>query len=48
MLPKLRFAEKNSTIAVFSPAAADQAVGLGCTVGFRGEVPLGLPSPTAC
>jgi hypothetical protein len=28
--------------------AGCQVVGPHCTVGFPGEIPLGLPSPTAC
>jgi len=52
MLLKLRFAEKkNGFQALFrhevSSLAGCQAVGPLCTVGFRGEIPRGLPSPTA-
>ena len=52
-LLKLRFAEKKHGFWVFFRhevpiLAGCQAVGPLCTVGFRGEIPLGLPSPTAC
>jgi hypothetical protein len=52
MLLKLRFAEKKTGIfGLFSARSAIlagcQAVGPRCTLGFRGEIPLGLPSPTA-
>jgi hypothetical protein len=53
MLLKFRFAEKKH-VFWFSfrhevPILAGcQAAALLCTVGFRGENPLGLPSPTAC
>lgn len=53
MLLKLRFAEKNHVFWFSFPHEVPilggcQAVGLLCTVGFQGENPLGLPSPTAC
>ena len=50
---KLRFAEKKRELRVFfwhevPILAGCHAVGPVCTVGFRGEIPLGVPSPTAC
>ena len=50
---KLRFVEKKHGFWVFFRhevpiLAGCQAVGPLCTVGFRGEIPLGLSSPTAC
>jgi hypothetical protein len=53
MLLELRFAEKKRGLWVFfrheRPILAGcQAVGALCTVGLRGEIALGLPSPTAC
>ena len=51
-LLELRFAEKEHG---FCPSrhevpilAGCRAVGPHCTMSFRGEIPLGLPSPTAC
>ena len=48
-----RFSRPNfSGRGPFSARSADfagcQVVGPHCTVGFPGEIPLGLPSPTAC
>jgi hypothetical protein len=53
MLLKLRFAEKKQGFLVFfrheaAILAGHQTVGPLCTAGFRGEIPLGLPSSTAC
>ena len=53
---KLRFAEKENGFLVFFRHEVpilvrqppDQTVGPLCTVGFRGEIPLGLSSSTAC
>jgi len=52
-LLELRFAEKKHGFWVFFRhevpiLAGCRAVGRLCTVGSRGEIPLGLPSPTAC
>jgi hypothetical protein len=53
MLLKLRFAEKIHGFWVFFRHevpifAGCQTVDPICMVDFRGEIPLGLPSPTAC
>ena len=50
---KLRFAEKKHGFLAFSRHAVPilegcQTVDPLCTVGVRGEIPLGLPRPTAC
>jgi len=53
LLLKLRFAEKKHGFWAYFRhevpiLAGGRAVGPLCTMGFRGEVALGLPSPTAC
>jgi len=50
---KHRFAEKKREFWVFSRRevamlAGRQAIGPLCTLGFRGKIPLGLPSPKSC
>jgi hypothetical protein len=46
------FSRPNSQVGILSrrevPIAGCQVVGPHCTAGFSGEIPLGLPSPTAC
>jgi len=56
MLLKLRFAEKKHgfwayfrhEVPILVRQPPDRAAGPLCTIGFRGEVALGLRSPTAC
>ena len=42
------FAGRGPFSARSSNFAVCQVVGPHCTVGFPGEIPIGLPNPTAC